>query len=368
MGLILDGFANVYIGAICVTLVATPEGTIPGGQAGLILSSSLILIGMFQYGVRLSAEFETQMVSTERVLEYGKLEQEADFRIENRPLSVDWPDKGCVIYNHVTLRYSRELPPVLKDITFKINPAERVGIVGRTGAGKSSLISVLFRLVEPDSGKVIIDSIDTQSLGLHELREKVSIIPQDPTLFSGTIRNNLDPFGVYTDDKLWDALRSANLDLTVKCMANKLDAVVTEGGSNLSVGQRQLLCLSRALLKNNRILVLDEATANVDHETDEVIQKMIKSGFTNCTILTVAHRLNTIIDMDRILVMDAGQVIEFDIPHLLLQNPKGHFYSMVQQTGKEFEKLLHKMAKSSFEEARKSGKLIMRKIVDESSD
>lgn len=365
--MILDGFANLYIAAICITLVATPTGTIPGGQAGLILSSSLILIGMFQYGVRLTAEFETQMVSTERVLEYGRLEQEADFRIEGRPLSVDWPEKGVITFNHVSLRYSRDLPPVLKDISFKINSGERIGIVGRTGAGKSSLISVLFRLVEPD-GVIKIDGIDTKSLGLHELREKISIIPQDPTLFSGTIRKNLDPFGIYPDDKLWEALKSANLDTTVNSMSNKLDSIVTEGGGNLSVGQRQLLCLSRALLKNNRILVLDEATANVDHETDEIIQKTIKNGFTNCTILTVAHRLNTIIDMDRILVLDAGQVIEFDIPHLLLQNPKGHFHSMVQQTGKEFESMLHKMAESAFKEGRKKGKhmFTIRKIVDES--
>ena len=221
-----------------------------------------------------------------------------------------------------------------------------MGIVGRTGAGKSSLISILFRLVEPD-GDVIIDNLDTQMLGLHELREKISIIPQDPVLFSGSIRRNLDPFHQYADDQLWAALKDANLNKLVDSSA-KLESVVTEGGSNLSVGERQLLCLARALLKQNKILVLDEATANVDLETDELIQRTIKTKFAMCTVLTVAHRLNTIIDMDKVLVLDAGRVVEFDEPYLLLQGRTGLFHSMVKQTGEQFSQMLFQSAKKAY--------------------
>lgn len=347
IGLILDGFANCYISAICIMLISVPKDTIPGGQAGLILSSSLMLIGMFQYGVRLTAEFETQMVSAERVLEYGKLESEAPLRIVNKIQDDKWPQTGSIEFKSIYLRYSKNMPAVLSDINFVVDGGQKIGIVGRTGAGKSSLISVLFRLVEP-IGQVIIDGVDTKTLGLHELREKISIIPQDPTLFSGTIRQNLDPFKEYSDEDMWHALTSADLDSAVKSMPGELDAVVTEGGSNLSVGQRQLLCLARALLKSNKILVLDEATANVDHETDELIQKTIKTGFTDCTVLTVAHRLNTIIDMDKVMVLDAGSIVEFDEPYILLKDPHGFFYSMVQQTGPEFEKMLHQMAESFY--------------------
>ena len=206
---------------------------------------------------------------------------------------------------------------------------------------------MFFRLVEPE-GSITIDGIDISKLGLHDLRGKISIIPQDPVLFSGTIRNNLDPFKQYPDDKLWESLRESNLSVAVESMPGNLDANVTEGGSNLSVGQRQLLCLARALLKNNRILVCDEATANVDLETDELIQNTIKSKFQECTVLTVAHRLNTIIDMDKILVMDSGQVIEFDEPFILLKNPQGVFYSMVKETNPSYEKKLHRLAEHAY--------------------
>lgn len=332
----MDGFANVYIGTICFVIVNAEEGSISGSQAGLILSSSLLLIGVFQYGIKLTADFETQMISTERVLEYGDLDQEKDDK-ECNVLSDDWPEKGSIIFDQITLSYNHNSNQVLKNISFKINPRDRIGIVGRTGAGKSSLITVLFRLVEPNAGRIIIDGIDTQNISLHQLRKNISIIPQDPTLFSGTIRSNLDPFSVYDDNQLWKSLKASNLDHIINCMPDKLDSIITEGGSNFSVGQRQLLCLSRALLKNNRILVLDEATANVDRETDDIIQGMIRNNFTNCTTLTIAHRLNTVIDMDLILVLEAGQVIEFDSPNNLLQNHKGYFYSMVQQAGIELK-------------------------------
>lgn len=225
----------------------------------------------------------------------------------------------------------------------------QVGIVGRTGAGKSSLISVLFRLIEPH-GEVVIDNIDTQIVGLHELRSKISIIPQDPILFSGTIRQNLDPFSKYADYQLWNCLKDANLAAAVKIMPGGLDASVSEGGSNLSVGQRQLLCLARALLKRNKILVLDEATANVDLETDALIQEAIRTKFNDCTVLTVAHRLNTIIDMDRVLVLDAGKVVEYDEPFILLtEKPNGYFTGMIKETGEQMSQLLLSSARKAFQ-------------------
>ena len=345
LAVILDLFAIVYVICICIVLMETPKGTIPGGDAGLILSQSLLLIGAFQYCVRMSSDLENQMTSTERVLEYGNLPSEAELRIEGKVEDKNWPAKGNIVFKGVSLKYTPDLPPVLKDLTFRVKPGEKIGIVGRTGAGKSSLISILFRLVEPE-GQVLVDGVDIKTLGLHELRSKVSIIPQDPSLFSGTVRDNLDPFKEYNDSHIWEALSEAHLTVTIRAMGG-LDAKVSEGGGNLSVGQRQLLCMARALLKKNKILVMDEATANVDQETDDLIQKTIKTTFVNNTVLTVAHRLNTIIDMDKVLVMDAGRVVEFDEPYTLLRDITGVFYSMVRQTGPEFEKMLHSMAEKS---------------------
>lgn len=299
---------------------------------------------MFQGAVRQTAEFENQMVSVERVIEYGKLEHESALTSDGHDPD-KWPSGGELEYNHVSLLYPKTQSTVLSEINFKIGSGEKIGIVGRTGAGKSSLITVLFRLVEP-VGVIRIDGLDTKTLGLHELRGKISIIPQDPVLFSGTIRRNLDPFREYDDEQLWMALEEANLKQLVTGLDGKLDGVVMEGGSNLSVGQRQLLCLARALLKKNKILVLDEATANVDHETDELIQKTIKTKFTNCTVLTIAHRLNTIIDMDKVMVLDAGRLVEYDEPYNLLK-AEGFFYRMVQQTGKQYSKILFKLAETA---------------------
>jgi ATP-binding cassette subfamily C (CFTR/MRP) protein 4 len=344
-GVILDMFSLMYITCICVVLVETPQGTIAGGDAALVLSQSMLLIGLFQFTVRMTSELENQMTSVERVLEYGELPSEAELRIQGKVEDKKWPHKGGIIFKSVSLRYSPHAAPVLNQLTFNVAPGEKIGIVGRTGAGKSSLISVLFRLVEPE-GQVIIDGLDIKSLGLHELRQKISIIPQDPSLFSGTVRDNLDPFNENDDSSIWQALEEAHMTPTIRGMGG-LDSKVTEGGTNLSVGQRQLLCLGRALLKNNKILVMDEATANVDQETDELIQKTIKTTFKDKTVLTVAHRLNTIIDMDKVLVMDAGRIIEFDEPFVLLKDVASLFHSMVKQTGPEFENMLHDLAEKS---------------------
>lgn len=346
LAIILEGFSNIYILCICIVLVETPRDAIGGGDAGLVLAQSLTLVGIYQYCVRMTSEFENQMISTERVLEYSNIQPEADLRIAGKVEDKDWPSKGEIILKDVNLRYNRNNEPVLKNITFKVNAGEKIGIVGRTGAGKSSLISMLFRLVEPE-GTIIIDGVDIKTLGLHELRSRISIIPQDPSLFSGTVRLNLDPFSEYDDGQLWSSLEEAHLKEKIVKMGG-LDALVTEGGSNLSVGQRQLLCMARALLKKNRILVMDEATASVDLETDELIGATIETTFKNYTILIVAHRLNTIIEMDKILVMDAGRVVEYDAPYKLLENTSGVFHSMVKQTGRQFEKQLHSLARKAY--------------------
>lgn len=346
LGVGLDLLSNLYITCICVLLIESPKGTVAGGDAGLILSQSLLLIGLFQYCIRMSSELENQMTSAERVLEYSKLPSEAELKKLDGSVDTKWPKQGSIQFKGVWLRYSPDADPVLKDLNIHIRAGEKVGIVGRTGAGKSSLISVLFRLVEP-TGTIKIDGVDIQSLGLHDLRQKISIIPQDPSLFSGSVRMNLDPFQEYADQDIWAALEEAHLSPAIHSL-NGLDAHVTEGGSNLSVGQRQLLCMARALLKKNKILVMDEATANVDQETDEVIQRTIKTTFRDNTVLTIAHRLNTIIDMDRVMVMDAGRVVEFDVPYLLLRDVTGVFYSMVKQTGPEFSQMLHSMAEKSY--------------------
>ncbi|XP_039693699.1 ATP-binding cassette sub-family C member 4 isoform X4 [Pteropus medius] len=222
-----------------------------------------------------------------------------------------------------------------------------VGIVGRTGAGKSSLISALFRLSEP-KGKIWIDKILTTEIGLHDLRKKMSIIPQEPVLFTGTMRKNLDPFNEHTDEELWNALKEVQLKEAIEDLPGKMDTELAESGSNFSVGQRQLVCLARAILKKNRILIIDEATANVDPRTDELIQKKIREKFAQCTVLTIAHRLNTIIDSDKIMVLDSGRLKEYDEPYVLLQNKDSLFYKMVQQLGKAEAAALTEIAKQVY--------------------
>ncbi|KPM05248.1 ABC transporter sub-family C-like protein 3, partial [Sarcoptes scabiei] len=218
---------------------------------------------------------------------------------------------------------------VLKQISTSIRSCERIGIVGRTGAGKSSLTLALFRLIEPVDGTIKIDGVNISKIGLHQLRRCLTIIPQDPVLFSGTIRSNLDPFDKFTDEQLWRCLEQAHLKRFVQSLDSNLQYKICESGTNLSVGQRQLICLARALLRKTKILVLDEATAAVDLETDSLIQETIKQSFNDCTILTIAHRLNTILDYDRILVLNGGKIAEFDSPENLLSNSSSIFYSMV---------------------------------------
>ncbi|XP_078487529.1 multidrug resistance-associated protein 1-like [Ciona intestinalis] len=244
----------------------------------------------------------------------------------------DWPSIGGIKFEDYSTRYRSELDLVVKNINADIKGGEKIGIVGRTGAGKSSLTLALFRIIESADGCITIDGKNISKMGLQDLRSKLSIIPQDPVLFSGTLRMNLDPFDSYSDDELWDALEHSHLKNFVLNLPLKLEHEVTEGGENLSVGQRQLVCLARALLRKSKILVLDEATAAVDLETDDLIQATIRVQFAECTTFTIAHRLNTIMDSTRVLVLDAGKVAEFDSPINLLKS-KGIFYSMAKDAG-----------------------------------
>ncbi|XP_026726078.1 multidrug resistance-associated protein 4-like [Trichoplusia ni] len=349
-GMYLDGLCLAYLGIIlAIFLLGDFLDFIPVGSVGLAVSQSMVLTMMLQMAARTTADFLGQMTAVERVLDYTKLPTEKNMDTGPTTPPNDWPKLGQVAFSNVYLNYSVEDPPVLKDLNFVINSGWKVGVVGRTGAGKSSLISALFRLSNI-TGQITIDGLDTEGIAKKVLRSKISIIPQEPVLFSATLRYNLDPFDDYSDEDIWRALEQVEL----KDGIQSLEFKVTEGGSNFSMGQRQLICLARAVLRSNKILIMDEATANVDPQTDALIQKTIRREFATCTVLTIAHRLNTIMDSDRVLVMDKGEAVEFDHPHILLSDPNSVFSSMVRETGENMAKILFDVAKNKYDSDNKT--------------
>jgi ABC-type multidrug transport system fused ATPase/permease subunit len=305
------------------------------------------------------------LVAVERVIEYTDLKTEAPEHTDVI-LPPNWPDQGHIRFRNYSTRYREGMDLVLKNISLEILPAQKIGIVGRTGAGKSSLTLALFRIIEAassspsasagvgsgssggvaidmrdeeveaeeDGGSIEIDGIDISTIGLEDLRKHLAIIPQDPTLFAGTIRSNLDPFQELLDHQLWEALERSHLKPFVSTLPGGLLFQVSQNGDNFSVGQRSLICLARALLRRSKILVLDEATAAVDVETDELIQKTIRKEFAGRTVLTIAHRIKTVMDSDRILVLEQGRVEEFEAPQVLLKRKEESlFFKLAEQAG-----------------------------------
>jgi ABC-type multidrug transport system fused ATPase/permease subunit len=363
-------------------------GTIDAGSAGLSLSYAISFTENVLWLVRLYAMNEQNMNSVERIKEYLDVEQEAEPVIEKTRPAANWPSQGSVEFISYTTRYRPDLEPVLRNVSFAIKPLEKVGIVGRTGAGKSSLALALFRGLEAEEGKILIDDVDIGLIGLQDLRESITIVPQDPTLFTGTIRSNLDPFNLFTDEDIFTALRKVQLigaatsitnpstplitsrpatpnvqingtpqsptgtssPLTNKNVFLNLSSPVTESGNNLSQGQRQLLCLARAMLKNPKVLMMDEATASIDYNTDSKIQETIRE--LKSTIITIAHRLQTIVDYDKVLVLDKGCVVEYGHPHELLkkEGKEAIFRGMCETSG-DME-ALQKAAKKAWDAGR----------------
>ncbi|XP_061472003.1 ATP-binding cassette sub-family C member 3 isoform X5 [Rhineura floridana] len=282
--------------------------------------------------VRMTSDLESNIVAVERVKEYSETKTEAPWIIQDKRPPEDWPTQGEVQFTNYSVRYRKGLDLVLKDLSLNVKGGEKIGIVGRTGAGKSSMTLCLFRILEAVEGEIKIDGMRISEIGLHDLRSKLTIIPQDPVLFSGTLRMNLDPFNKYSEEEIWKALELSHLKRFVSSQPAMLDYECSEGGENLSVGQRQLVCLARALLRKTRILVLDEATAAIDLETDDLIQMTIRTQFEDCTVLTIAHRLNTIMDYTRVLVLEKGAIAEFDTPSTLIAS-RGLFYGMAKDAG-----------------------------------
>ena len=373
-------FTGALVAFFAGVFVILSIGTIDAGSAGLSLTYAVMFTENVLWLVRLYALNEQNMNSVERVKEYIEVEQEAKPIIDEARPAGNWPSQGAIQFMNYTTRYRPDLEPVLKDLTFGVQPGERVGIVGRTGAGKSSLALALFRGLEAVEGKIVIDDVDIALIGLQDLREAITIVPQDPTLFTGTVRSNLDPFGLFTDEEIFATLRRVQLighpvpaagsssatlavpdlitpgespsssesssdddsgnDLSKKMTNTRenvniftdLSSPIAESGSNLSQGQRQLLCLARALLKAPRVLLMDEATASIDYATDGKIQDTLRD-VKESTILTIAHRLQTIIDYDKVLVLDKGKIIEYDAPWELISREGSSFRGMCEMSG-----------------------------------
>jgi len=351
LGLRIEVLGAVIGFTLSTTIVcANDRLAIPPGLVGLVVQWSIFFTTALNFFFLRFAESEGRITSVERIHETTCLPQEASWETDpSVGLDPDWPTRGDLAFENVCLRYRKDLPLALDSVSFKLGSGTRCGVVGRTGAGKSSLAAALFRLVEVEKGRIILDGVDVSQIGLGDLRGRpncLRMIPQDPVLFAGTVRDCVDPFQLASDGKIMDALRAVNHRGARDRGKTVLQDKVEEGGSNFSVGERQLLCLARALVEQPCVLMLDEATASIDSETDHIIQEMLRTRFPDTTLITVAHRLSTIIDFDVILAMDDGRAVEFGAPEDLLENPRGVLSSLVEATGPETAAELRNIASS----------------------
>ncbi|KAL5717757.1 hypothetical protein ACHQM5_010725 [Ranunculus cassubicifolius] len=322
---------NLVFLFMLIILVSLPKEAIDPSMAGLAATYGLNLHVLQAWVIWNLCNVENKMISVERILQFSNLPSEAPLVIEGCKPNPDWPKNGTIEVENLHVQYSPALPMILKGVTCRFPGMKKIGVVGRTGSGKSTLIQALFRVVEPSDGKILVDGVDIGKMGLHDLRSSLSIIPQDPTLFQGTVRTNLDPLMQHSDTDIWKVLNKCHLGVIVRQDQRLLDAPVAEDGENWSVGQRQLVCLARVLLNKRRILVLDEATASVDTATDNVIQKTIREETSDCTVITVAHRIPTVIDNDLVLVLDDGKIVEYDSPAELLKDGSSAFSKLVKE-------------------------------------
>ncbi|KAJ3269176.1 hypothetical protein HDV01_001722 [Terramyces sp. JEL0728] len=356
-------FASTWVGLRLESLTCTitlvlcllgSSSSIDASLIGLALTYAIGYTSLLSLLLMSSSQLENEFNSVERLSYYcDKLPMEAAFKSNDDPDRSKWPSFGEISVKNITMAYpSRPDLPVLKDISFDVKAGEKIGIIGRTGSGKSSLMTALFRIVELSEGSISIDGVDISKIGLEALRKSIQIIPQEPVLFTGTIRDNLDVESLYQDDDIWRVLEMIGLKGYVSSLTDKLESAVAENGENLSVGQRQLICLGRAILLKPRILIMDEATASVDAEADKLIQVSIKTHFKDTTVLSIAHRLNTIADFDRVLVLENGVKKEYEAPHTLLSDPTSLFSQLADATGPTNAATLRQVAKSKYDSSK----------------
>ncbi|XP_027191554.1 ABC transporter C family member 3-like isoform X2 [Cicer arietinum] len=320
----LDILSSTIFAFCLVFLISFPSSIADPSIAGLAVTYGINLNSVQFNLIWFLCNLENKIISVERILQYTSIPSEAPLVIEDNRPDHSWPSFGEV-------QYAPHLPLVLRGLTCTFIPGAKTGIVGRTGSEKTTLVQALFRLVEPVAGQILIDNINISSIGIHDLRSRLSIIPQDPTMFEGTVRSNLDPLEEYTDEQIWEALDMCQLGDEVRKKEGKLDSTVTDNGENWSMGQRQLVCLGRVLLKKSKILVLDEATASVDTATDNLIQLTVKQHFSDCTVITIAHRITSILDSDMVLFLSEGLIEEYDSPKKLLKDKSSSLAQLVAE-------------------------------------
>ncbi|XP_042509454.1 ABC transporter C family member 3-like [Macadamia integrifolia] len=325
----MDILASITYAISLVFLISMPKGALSPGVVGLALTYGL---GFNMHGVIWDlCSLENKIISIERILQYADIPNEPPLLVEENRPNRKWPSQGKIDIFSLQVRYAPHLPLVLRDFTCTFPGGMKIGIVGRTGSGKSTLVQALFRMIEPTTGQIWIDGINISEIGLHDLRSRLSIIPQEPTMFEGTLRSNLDPLEEYTDEQIWEALDRCQLGDEVRKKKGKLDSIVIENGENWSMGQKQLLCLGRLLLKKSKVLVLDEATASIDTATDYLIQQTLRQHFSSSTVITIAHRITSILDIDMVLLLDNGIIVEYDTPAKLLENKSSSFAKLVKE-------------------------------------